>query len=211
LPEGAVSSSESKAYWEAQTDSGHRLDDERFYKEKAEEHFYIMSADHRTCDCVDIGCGAGELLLYFSDFVDVRLGIDYSESMLEAARKRLIGKDIALINGDALTLLERLDVKIWIACQSINQYADHNTQRRVLDVFVGNARAEAIYLYDCVDPIRYRILKSGISYSPIKYKGISWIKQRLYISAMTTLLAMKVLLGLNERPWQRVGGPAMGY
>jgi SAM-dependent methyltransferase len=156
----------AKNYWQKATKSHHRFATEQFYKEKAEENAALMNHEDRNSSCVDLGCGAGELLYYLSFLLNVQVGIDYSDSMLKAARHRLVDKNISLINQDLFVYLKTADHKVWITTSAINQYFDATDQKRLLDIFIKNQSATAFYLFDCVDPLRYAILNFGISYLP---------------------------------------------
>ena len=60
-----------------------------------------MKPEEKAGGCVDLGCGAGELLYYFSDHAKIDMGLDYSRSMLDVARRRLDGKSITLSDAEA--------------------------------------------------------------------------------------------------------------
>lgn len=155
-----------KDFWEGKTTSLHRSDSDDFYRLKAAEHASVMHEKDRGLSSVDIGCGAGELLYFLSDYCPVRVGLDFSESMLEVARERLKDKDIALINKDVFDYLGSSEERVWLACGSINQYLNEYGQQRLLDIFLSNSQASAIYLYDSVDPVRYLALPLGLRYFP---------------------------------------------
>ena len=155
-----------KDFWEGKTTSLHRSDSADFYRLKAAEHASIIQQEDRVLPAVDIGCGAGELLYFLGEYCSVQVGLDFSESMLAIARERLKGKKISLLNQDAFNYLESSAEPVWLACGSINQYLEQSGQQRLLDVFVKNPSASSVYLFDCVDPIRYVSLPLGLGYVP---------------------------------------------
>ena len=159
-------SSASKRFWDNQVTSRHRADDDRFYRLKAHEHAALLSAPDRSRGIVDIGCGAGELLSHFTVRARVVCAIDYSESMLERARRLLAGYDIEFIHEvDVCGRMPTMDPPVWTACGSVNQYLDPRSQKELLNVFAGNERARALYWFDCVDPMRYAVRGLGCDYA----------------------------------------------
>jgi cyclopropane-fatty-acyl-phospholipid synthase len=145
----------------------HRSDDERLYEKKAVEFASLMRPEDRDADLVDLGCGAGELLVYFARIVRVTAGFDISASMLDAARAVLTDADIELVRGDdVFAFVASSPHAVWTTTGAVNQFLDAAGQRRLLDVFASHPRTRSYYMFDCVDPIRYSLLSHGISYRP---------------------------------------------
>ncbi|HLE88135.1 MAG TPA: class I SAM-dependent methyltransferase [Candidatus Brocadiaceae bacterium] len=223
----------SQGYWEKQTSSRHRFGDDEYFQSKAREHASLMVDEHKSTGCIDLGCGAGELLKYLSEEVKVDLGLDYSDSMLDMAQKRLAGKNINLVKADLFDFLPDQKQKVWITCGAINQYLDIERQREFLNLFAKHHSAEALYLFDCVDPIRYSLLNSGIGIGYIdkdnpSVRGSNAIKTLLRPPRRTRSIipmlktrwkSIKTLLKLPQRRrlrfitgvCQKIGGPGMGY
>jgi len=154
-----------KEFWDSQTTSRHRSDSKIFYKEKALEHSSYFTEEERTMSCIDIGCGAGELLYYLDKIINLNAATDYSSSMLLKAKKRLVESNIEFIDSDIGEILEHLKQKIWITTGAINQYLDKDELGEVVDSFKKNNHASGLFLFDCVDPYRYFVWALGSSYS----------------------------------------------
>jgi cyclopropane-fatty-acyl-phospholipid synthase len=150
-----------KSYWAQQTSSGHRFDHDEYYRQKAGEHLLLMSQEDRLSGCVDLGCGAGELLGYLSNECAINVALDFSEVMLEKARNRLSDKNIKFMNEDVFSYLKHSVDSVWIAVGSINQYLDAKSQFAFLDLFVDNSLVKSLYLFDCIDPSRYVLFAAG--------------------------------------------------
>lgn len=146
-----------KKNWSNKNESGHRSNDANYWKKKASEHIYILN-QHPKNECIDIGCGAGELLEYLLiGGENITEAIDYSESMLQEAKKRLSDTEIKFSSSNIITYLENCTCDTWIACQSINQYLDEKQLCDILDVFSKNSHAKSIYLFDTICPSRYTL------------------------------------------------------
>lgn len=154
-----VEDSATHRFWESQHSSRHARDDDTFFEQKAQEHAGIMRADDRERPVADFACGAGELLSHFIKFVKVEEASDYSESMLDKARQRLAGGTVELIHVDGLTHAQRANSPVWTTCGGINQYLDPTQLRQWMGTFAANAETTGMYLFDCVDPYRYRSLR----------------------------------------------------
>lgn len=144
-----------RAYWEQRTSSEHRSDDDAWYRSKAEEHLGLMSDEDRRSGCVDLGCGAGELLVHLSRGCRVDAALDFSSAMLDRARQRFPTGDVQLLNEDVFSYLGHAVARVWLASGSVNQYLDGQGQERMLDQFRENGAARSFYLFDCIDPSRY--------------------------------------------------------
>lgn len=153
-----------KKYWRDKTNSLHRFDSTDYFRMKADEHIAIVRHVHRKLSCIDLGCGAGELLQFMLPDLNIQVGLDFSERLLIEAERRLSGKGIILINADYYDYLSSHDHNVWITSGALNQYLPPYEQRRLLDLFMTHPNSQALYLFDCVDPIRWRILPFGIKY-----------------------------------------------
>lgn len=143
-----------KKQWANCTESGHRAVTTEFYRRKALEHALIMG-ETASMPSVDLGCGAGELLSEFAKHANVREAIDFSDAMLEQAKRLLVGSEIKFINRDVFDYLETCKLPNWVACESLNQYFDPSGQLHLIDAFVRNSSARNLYLFDTICSIRY--------------------------------------------------------
>src|SRR5690606_5140207 len=158
--------SDPRAFWSSQSSSLNQSADMEFYRRKAGEHAALMSPEERSAGCVDLGCGAGEMLKFLAEDVHVKVGLDFSESMLAAAREALAGRDIELTSADAFEYLVTTPVPVWTTTGAMNQYLSAKDLKRLVSVFTGNPAARSFFLFDCIDPLRYRLMPLGISYRP---------------------------------------------
>ncbi|MGH3457720.1 methyltransferase domain-containing protein [Aeromicrobium sp.] len=174
-----------------------------------------MTPEEKTAGCVDLGCGAGELLYYFSDHAKVDMGIDYSQSMLDVAHRRLDGKSIALSDVDAFTYLPECTSPTWVTTGALNQFLSSHRLADLMDLFTVNESARSFYLFDCVDPVRYAMLPCGIGYQPMKVserKPLSRLMRRSLRTVGRLLrMAQIVLLPRKQREWARLPGEGMGF
>ena len=198
----------AKDFWNRQTSSLHRADGDFFYRRKAAEHAGLIPDAERQAGAIDIGCGAGELLYFFSHLVRVDTGLDYSQSMLAEAARRLEGKPIQLLDRDLFDYLPPSSHPVWLTTGAINQYLAPDDLRRFLDVFRDNAAARSLYLFDCVDPIRYLLVPYGLSYRPPVARDIV---RKVYHFGRRAVIAAGLALGVLGRPSLKLPGAGMGY
>ena len=201
-------------FWNKQVSSGHRSKSAGFYQRKAVEHASLMTREEREAGCVDLGCGAGELLVYFTDHVNVKTGIDYSQSMLDEAGKSLSGKNIDLINVDIFKYLPNSNFYTWTTTGAINQYLDESKMKLFLDIFKENNNSNSLFMFDCVDPVRYGLLAFGISYLPVVEKRRGWVNS--FLSSINRHMIRlrqlaRVYLGAGRKSVTKLPGAVMGY
>lgn len=204
----------ARRFWRNQTESRHRDGSEAFYRRKAEEHAQFFLPCERDQPCVDLGCGAGELLVHFKKLINVVVAIDYSSSMLEEAKRRLQGSNISFIEAGAFDYAPTATETIWISTGAVNQYLEREAMDRFLDLFSANKYAKMLFLFDCVDPIRFALLNFGIGY-PRPPVAITNTFQRLVGRSKTLfhklITAQKLLSGALNRPGLRLGDASIGY
>lgn len=95
-----------KDYWADKTDGQHRRQDEDFMENEAKEKLFLLEGGKSI---LDFGCGAAELLTYYSRVYDFNVGADFSASMLKSAAKRL-----EQFNSiDKVRLLHADDSQVW--------------------------------------------------------------------------------------------------
>lgn len=207
---------ELRKFWEVQTSSLHRSSDDDFYRHKAEEHAGLMEPDEKSSGCVDLGCGAGELLYYFSDHAKIDLGLDYSASMLDEARRRLEGKSIALSDADAFAFLAQSTSPTWTTTGALNQYLAPDQLADLTTLFTANESARSFFLFDCVDPVRYAMLSCGTRYqreSASRRTAAGRAARRRLRVIVSLLQVARIVLspGRLQRDWARLPDREMGY
>jgi SAM-dependent methyltransferase len=203
-----------KSYWQTKTDSGHRSSDPAFYQRKAIEQAALMSPQERAGPCLDLGCGAGELLEHLQHDLNVAVALDFSESMLDAARQRLSGSSIRLTNADLFDYLPTAAEPTWMTTGAINQYLDFQKTRRFLQLFTENRSARSLFLFDCVDPLRFAVLPFGSSYLPrVPTELPRWRAGLTSLSlwAHRVMTGIKIMLGLFDRTGVLLERGRMGF
>lgn len=197
-----------KSYWREQSHSGQREDSTAFLDKKAREHAQMVKCRADGDDgIIDLGCGAGELLLHLSKYIEIDCGIDFSETMLDRARQRLAGTGIRVEKQDIFSYLPIVSCATWITTQALNQYLDADEIKRMFSVFIESRHARALYLFDCVDPIRYIALQLGSRYSESDARVRGVIQGKRDIAAFLRLL--KIVFGnRNCVQWKSTG---MGF
>lgn len=210
-----MSDAEAKAYWSQQKSSHHRGDDTGFYEQKAAEHAAFMDPSDRAAGSVDLGCGAGELLVHLRKHVEVKAGLDLSETMLMEARKKLDGSGVELLSPDVFDYLPSSPLAVWMTTGALNQYLAVNELNRFLDMFTSNRQARSLYLFDCVDPLRHELLYQGIGYhiNPPDLQGSRGrvLAKLVYRYGLRFVFAAKLLSGYFSRNPVKLRGTGMGY
>lgn len=201
-----------KEFWMLQNNSLNRTNSIKFYKKKALEHRSILSDDDATADILDLGCGAGELLEQLLSVANITVALDFSESMICAARKRLGSQfKVDLINKDIFEYLPSATHAVWTTTGALNQYLNSADLNRVLLIFAENKKASAFYLFDCIDPLRFRLLYEGISYRADHLKTCSTFFSKLKRFARRMYTAIQFAsCGFNQ-PVAYLGSSGMGY
>jgi len=203
-----MSTHDITAYWLKATSSGGRREDDRYYRSKAAEHASLMSLEDRSAGSVDLACGSGELLLQFMDLVKVSMGIDFSQSMLERAARVLAGRDITLRKANVFDYLPESEWPVWMTTGGLNQYLDQGDMNALLDVFAANQAARSLYLFDCIDHLRYLMLRFGSSYLPAPPAKLP---RQLILCVYRSGVAAGLALGLFSKACRKIGGASMGY
>jgi SAM-dependent methyltransferase len=198
-------------FWSQQNASMNREASGDFYRKKAKEHYEVLSSADARAGILDLGCGAGELLEYLAPLAAIAVALDYSPSMLAAARQRLgPGAGIELVEADIHTYLPQAAQPVWMTTGAINQYLDKNNLRKIIDLYASNKTARAFYLFDCIDPLRFALLMHGISYRPehLVNPGLTASATRL---VRRLLIAGELALNSYARDVRYLGSPGMGY
>lgn len=205
---------DSKHFWQTQTTSRHRSEDSEFFRMKAEEHASFVRQSERRLSCVDLGCGDGKLALFLNEHLNLEVGIDYSESMLAEAKRTLASTNIRLLCTDVFEYLPMSEHGVWITTGALNQYLTPEKLQTFMDMFVANQMSRSLYLFDCVDYIRYSLLHFGLKYERPSTKGKRSIARRLlsrsFVISRRAMVGMAIATGLYTCPWRRLR-TGMGY
>jgi len=170
-----------------------------------------MTAEDRNAGCIDLGCGAGELLRHLAASVRVVAGVDYSASMLAEARRRLDGLGIELFEADPLDLLPSTAHRVWITTGAINQYYDSDRLHLLLDVLRDHPYARVFHMFDCIDPLRYRMCAFGSGYLPPQESRNPSVFRRVRRAAARWRVALALGMGRFEVPIVQLGRTQMGF
>lgn len=153
-----------KNFFKDKKHGGHRYSSEEFLSMEAREKLFHLDGG-RTL--LDFGCGAAELLTYYAPEYEQLVGVDFSESMLEEADKRIEKKkcqNIDLILADHETLWKKLDSSFdRITAAGVIQYLTYQE----IDKFISDAskylnKDGKIVLFDILDSRLYPLWKIGL-------------------------------------------------
>lgn len=195
-------SDEVRAFWEGQISSIQREDDAEFLKHKAREHVDFISPGDRSLDFIDLGCGAGELLAELCRHLEIATASDMSSTMLDQARSRL-PEGVDVVQGDGIEVAQKSLQSGWMSCQALNQYLAPEKIDEFLRAFNASERAEALYLFDSVDPYRYRSLNDRSRFDGRRVTGGA--RTRRFIWRWNNRA-----VNLRRQDWASLG-VAMGY
>ena len=200
--------SKSKNVWEEffadKKRGGHRSSAEEFLSKEAREKLYHLNGGKTL---LDFGCGAGELLVYYSLEYEKLVGADFSASMLEEAGKRVRERkceNVNLILANDKNVWEKLDFSFdRITAAGVIQYLTYEE----VDNFIASAtkhlnKGGKIILFDLLDPRLYPLWKIGLFSRDF---GVDKILRRIAFETRTIFLATlknrpKDILGYTHKP-----------
>ena len=146
-------------YWANRQSGGHRSQNEDFLHREGLEKLFHLGCGTRL---LDFGCGSCDLTVYYAQKFSEVVGVDFSDSMLAAGRRRLASKEVVNV-----TLVSANNQTVW---QAVPGHFDIVTNSGVIQYFTeGEIRAfvEAARLrltdngrmvfFDVVDPLRYQL------------------------------------------------------
>jgi len=153
-----------KDFFKDKKHGGHRYSSEDFLAMEAREKLFHLDGG---LTLLDFGCGAAELLTYYAPEYKQLVGVDFSESMLEEASKRIKKKkleNIDLILADHETLWENLDHSFdRITAAGVIQFLTFQE----IDKFIFEAskhlnKGGKIVFFDIMDSRLYPLWKIGL-------------------------------------------------
>jgi cyclopropane-fatty-acyl-phospholipid synthase len=151
-------------FFKDKTHGGHRYSSEEFLSIEAREKLFHLDGGKTL---LDFGCGSAELLAYYSLDYEQLVGVDFSQSMLGEAGKRLRERkcnNIDLILADHKTVWENLHSTFdRITAAGVIQYLTFQE----IDDFIANASGHLnsdgkIVFFDILDPRLYPLWKLGV-------------------------------------------------
>jgi ubiquinone/menaquinone biosynthesis C-methylase UbiE len=166
-------SSFSRKYWSTRTDGAHRYPNDDCFQQYARELLAILP---RRGILLDVGCGSCQVTTYMAPEFDQVYGIDFSESMLGAARQRVESfglNNVQLLFGTASafpTAVTHADV---ILTSAVAQYFSHedfachlkecrrilNREGVILVALVPDCARKRTYYYGYFSANRFRHLR----------------------------------------------------
>jgi cyclopropane-fatty-acyl-phospholipid synthase len=147
-------------YWEGKSDGDHRFRAEGWFEKCARESLFHITSHSKTVGkqgvLIDVGCGAGELLVYYAPFFEKIYGLDFSSSMLQAAEGRIDRfniSNIELVEADACDLAgitEKVDA---IISTGVAQYLTYKQISKHLDECLKILSPEGVIcIFWLIDP-----------------------------------------------------------
>ena len=97
---------------------------------------------------LDIGCGTGAFISCFAERGYQSVGVDFSASMLKAARKSTRGKAVEFVQGDATQGLELLDKSFDLVLSSYVLHGLSSALRQRIYAEAGRLARGRILFYD---------------------------------------------------------------
>lgn len=202
-------------YWKQASTSGQRYKDPSFLNLKAQEHIQIIRGpdDSLYETIVDLGCGFGEVLAAdLNNGLDIQKAIDYSPRAVEKAKKLCQNFPISIVTSDALEYICQVDSQLIIACQSVNQYLDSESLKRLVASFSANPSCKRLILFDTICPLRY--LATTIFPVYVRYDSNPFplsMSGALLRSLRYSATLFVSCFGLAKYGSIQLSGPSMGF
>lgn len=192
--------------WNAELDSGNRESSEEYLESKAQEQAWIVNKADQGLGCIDLGCGAGELLAHLVSELNIQEALDFSENMLSKARTKLRSGKVKFVHDDPFSYLPGCGMPVWLTTGALNQYLDKKRMDVLLEVFMDNSNATSFYLFDCVDPLRVAILGLGSDFVPFPKRSIARsLLSKLYSLTLLMTYLSKIRGGCIKFKKRRFG------
>ena len=193
-------------YWTGKTNGAHRFSTEEFLSKEAREKLFHLGGGESI---LDFGCGSADLLIHYIPHYKNVVGVDFSESMLNEAKRKIAEKkyeNVCLILADDKTVWDKLDSSFdRISASQVIQFLTFEQ----IDNFISNASRYLnddgkIIFFDMVDPRLSICFKIGFFSKKFRY----WkILPRICLETfnyMSTKIDNKPkgIIGYSHNPYQ---------
>jgi len=184
-----VTNIDFQAYWANRESSLNRSAEASYYALKACEHAIFLNQADTSQGLVDFGCGAGELLYALYPHLSCQiLALDFSSQLLNKAKQLNAQTKIQFLETSAQDFAKPDFGSAWMSCGAVNQYSNQQEMSDFLHKFVQHPTAKELYLFDCIDPVKYALFRSGVIQSYLQVSPRTRLKQAL--SVIRTLKAL---------------------
>jgi len=197
-------------YWEDETSSRNRSDSPIYLANKAVELSALVKMYNPDgVSVVDLGCGAGELLFHLIHYLNIATAIDYSDSMLTVAKKNISSsKGVPVfLKKDVLNFSKEINEHVWVTTGAASQYLNSIELRELITNFKENENGKSFYLFDTIDPVRYRVNPWGNGYIQTPRKNL---KLKIY-SLYKKIVGIYYLCFQANKRAHELDSAAMGY
>ena len=191
-------------YWSNKSSSHNRDSSDEYYLSKALEHKAIMSFYGEYSEIIDYGCGAGELIVFILKFMDSNfICVDFSKKLLHEARQKINSNRVTFVENNAVDYSASSGGQAWMSCGAVGQYSTIEEMKLFIENFF-KSEAEILFLFDCIDPLRYELIKYSCLGSYInshEEKNISKIIARLsfiFFRYSKLLISSKTVRSIGE-------------
>jgi hypothetical protein len=187
--------------WSTQFQSGNRSNTFLYLERKALETYAVLKdyCGYSTEPVVDLGCGAGELLEHLLSSINIVKAVDYSKTMLSAARERLANLKLHTAPDlicEGVDILPGLMESVWISTGALSQYSSKDQLELIVSRFQENQAARYFVLFDTIDPVRYFALPF-ISYKNSYIGKGALVDSKVYDSNSSLEVAARKKRSLN--------------
>ncbi len=151
-------------YWSNKRSGDHRFSTEKFLSKEGKEKLFHLDGGKSL---LDFGCGSGDLLIYYVPNYERVVGVDFSVSMLEEARTKIMDKkyeNVCLILADEKTAWNKLNSSFdRITSAGVIQYLTFEQIENLISKSSGYLNDEGkIIFFDVIDPRLYVLWKIGL-------------------------------------------------
>jgi cyclopropane-fatty-acyl-phospholipid synthase len=158
-------------YFSNKKDGGHRYSTEEFLSKEAKEKLLHLDGGSSI---LDFGCGAGELLIYFAPNYEKVVGVDFSFSMLDEARRKVTERrheNVHLIKADDKTVWDMVDEHFdRITATEVLQYLTFEQINKFIENASGHLNKNGkIVFFDIIEPRSYVLWKIGFFSKRVRY------------------------------------------